>query len=347
VIIGAGLWWVSTAIGFLQFMIPYLRGDPTLTYHRSVEDSGEGGILVLIENTFRFAGNSFPLMMIVRDFEIATIIFPAIAASAVLGVVILFRTLLPAASDPFSFRQLGLVILVGFAMNMAGGAGYIFGNFIDVPRSQVFAAPGQAVVIVGILGLIALGVQRVTSVSYWMALSVALVVLFFTAGQWFYAHDALYGANSITRQRAPYRELIALVPSVEDDTLLLNFQCVTHPREDLYHSELINGFATRYLYDYTGGSHIQMAVLEYVTFDETGVTFADRIVTDPTEPRHYTYDQMVIVACSDDHLVIVNQFPSTFAPPNAYINAYDPRSRLSKPRISDSKLAILALSTVP
>jgi hypothetical protein len=116
---------------------------------------------------------------------------------------------------------------------------------------------------------------------------------------------------------------------------------VTRPRQDPYHNEFINGFAARYLYDYTGGTQVQMAVLEYLSLDETGVTFADRIVTDPTSPHHYRYDQMLIVVCTDSGLQIADDFPPGFAPASANLDAYDPQARITEPRISEAKLNLL------
>jgi hypothetical protein len=334
VIIGALTWWAAIGVGFLQFMIPYLRGDPSIAYQRSVHVEAANPL----ENTVRFLGDAFPITTLPY---IEAIGFPLLMALGLVAVMFVFRRFFPQHSQLFSARWLGIMALAGLLMTLAGGVGFIYGNLIDVPRAQVFAAPGQALLIVALCGLIAHSACRVLRVPQMVILGMTLAAFVFISGQWFFAHDALYGANSTTQRRAPYRALIELVPGVEDETLLLNFMCVTRPRQDPYHNEFINGFAARYLYDYTGGTQVQMAVLEFLTFDETGVTFADRIITDPTPPRHYRYDQMLIVACADGGLHIMEDFPPGFAPQNANLNAYNPRIRITAPRISDAKLNLL------
>ena len=337
-IVGVGLWWAAIGIGFLQFMIPYLRGDPSIAYQQSV-DAGDGESVVgLAENTLEFVGHAFPLTSIVRDFEIGSVLFPVLMTASLLVVAFIFLRYFSAQSQEFSTRQLALIAAAGLLMTLAGGVGFIYGDLQNVPRAQGFAAPGQALVIVGLLAMIARGVARISKIPQHITLAVLAGLLMFVAGQWFFAHDSLYSAYSVRQQRAPYRDLIEIVPGVADETLLLNYQCVTRPREDPYHSQLINGFAVRYLYDHTGGSGVQMAVLEYLTFDETGVTFADRIVTDPTPPHHYRYDQLLIVACVDGGLQIVDSFPEGWM---AMIETYDPHARITEPRISATKLQIL------
>jgi hypothetical protein len=52
---------------------------------------------------------------------------------------------------------------------------------------------------------------------------------------------------------------------------------------------------------------------------------------------------MLIVACGDGGLQIVDSFPAGFAPAAAEVTTYNPRARLIGPRIPASKLGILKI----
>jgi hypothetical protein len=174
-----------------------------------------------------------------------------------------------------------------------------------------------------------------------------LAIYFMVATHWHYQAQILrttFG-TPFDRRIAYFQELASFAPQLEPDTLILHYNCLDiETAEDFRLDYGDSALGIRYLYGYINGSQTVMGPVLRQAYDETGAVYDPQLPFDfPTIPaRHYNYDQLVLVECTEEGLVVMDHFPPEIAPEYAAVNTYNPYSRIQEAFIPADNARILA-----
>jgi hypothetical protein len=346
---GILLWWLVAGIGSLQFIIPYLRGDESASYQSNIQEV-DNNPRRLIDNTADFLKVSFPL-----EDEILTTPFNYILPSLLLTGLFLAGAWLLWRSEPQAQRfpplRFWLVMLgLGAFITLLGGLAFIYAGLHLEMRSQFIAAPGEAILLVGLLGGMAWLAGKLIRLQPPLAMAALLGVFLLTAGQWQLESQVWAATN-----RAPtfdaktpfFRDLLAMMPELEPDTAII-YRCA-EPQNPLQIARLSDLFAVEYLYD---GRRVEFIALPYhfaplripvVEFTETGVNYSHEYDLLGLEVVRfaYGYDQLVVVECAGDSIRITERFPAELAPAGAHLETYNPYARVKPDFIARDDARVL------
>jgi hypothetical protein len=337
--LASAAWWVATGISFLQFLLPYLRGDASTQYQATFFKPAQG-IGELLANTATFYGQSFPLETIYKGLA-ALPTSPYLSTALILAVVAVVAVAMvwrrfPGERELPSVRALVVLLVVGLALNGISGAANIYATLLT-PRSLFFSAPAQAVVVVSVFGLAAWGLRRLAVAPLGVSLF-AFTIVFFTLGaHWYHEHQiAAQGESAdFSQHRQLFQEILARVPNVAEGTLLV-YDC---PREadPVYTLRAADPYGIRYLYRDRGTIRATLGVY----FQADRVVDADSYSTllGPPLPTEYGYDEVIGLRCTEDGIDILDELPEEWGGEAA---AYDPYARIVNGFIQPEQARILA-----
>jgi hypothetical protein len=348
VILIAAVWWVFSGVGLLQFAVPYVRGDEQAWYQSNVRSADQTTSLdQYLSDGTTFMTYAFPLDRVIFKTPL-NYRAPAVAlAGIVLASVWLLRSRFPEGSELPPPEYLLFFALCGLAITVLGGLAFVYASLEQNPYSTYFGAPGQALVVLSVLALIAWAAGRLLNIRAMPVLLGLLAIYFVVATHWHYQAQILrttFG-TPFDRRIAYFQELASFAPQLEPDTLILHYNCIDiETAEDFRLDYGDSALGARFLYGYIDGSHTVMGALLRQAYDETGAVYDPRFPFDfPTIPaRHYNYDQMVLVECTDEGLLMMDRFPPEIAREYAAVSTYNPYSRIQAAFIPADNARILA-----
>jgi hypothetical protein len=335
------------SIATLQFLIPYATGDPDAWYQRRRQEPTLNPI-ELAENTLRFHTDLFPSPKMLADTDYV-FVAPALLTMALYAGVA-FLMLRHDPDDARLPKPVNLMwIFAGSLLFITlGGAGFIYANLLDRSRSQFFAEPARGVMIISVFALLGWAAFRVLEIRPRYVMAGLLGLLFVTAMQWHYDFNLQWNMPEETiiplnERNDFYRQTRALVPDVEDHTLILLQNCYVFDEVPLTtYISARDGYAARYLYGTAWGRGIEMGLLEFTFFGITGSDYDPNLILDEVGLQHYDYSQMLLLACDGDDLRVVETVPDGIAPPEADTSTYNPYSRIRRDFISSGAARILS-----
>ncbi len=324
------VWWSGLGLAVLRFITV---GLPQI-------NSGYHGVLLSDKPTFSIQRILHELgSFYTQSFPVGTALssdvnyFPPAGLVAVLVCCLLLlfwrrhprERVLPTAPHLTMMALLGLFFtgLAGLTFAYVG-----FGHQV-VDRINFYAAPGQALVVVSVFGLIGLALLRFLQVRPLISVLALMAFYTATATHWYYeaqlyASDIDEDFRSFGESLQVYKEIVSLAPHLADDTLLL-FYCpdtaytpyVMHPTQTL---------GTVYLY----GS-AQIATPDYLDFEAEGV-WRRGWITLEGEAAYYTYSQIVGIECvNDQRLQIMDYLPPDLMPDGLDVSSYyNPYARIGE-----------------
>lgn len=326
--LGLALWYGSLTIAFLQFLYRLYR------FGTGADELPEGvktisGPKDLVVSSLRYVENSFPIERIFSGTDYRLLLPPLLAAAAFgMSSLYLRRKAPEACTLPPPLYLLG-GIAFGAVWAVMGSSAYIAVKFAPAGRPFFYAAPGQTLTVICFLALVAHLLQKPLAVGRFKLLNIFAIWLFITAGQWFYDTQRSWGALPNYDDEVIYmRDLFSAVPDLQDHTLVLLNPCVVnsvympwYTSHDLLY--------VPYLFGEPADTKTQVSLLGQYPFDEGGilipVTEGRKILTN----TYYRYDEMVILTCSNNMLVIQDKFPAeAYGPAGADLSAYNPYARV-------------------
>lgn len=322
-IVATTAWWIGTGIGAVQFLMFFLLADEDkYIYQRAYQESSG----VFDFNNFIANVGTF------YELAFSPAIFPPLSTDyifvplVVTGIFAMVALRLRAFDARFPRPALLIGLLLGgILMTFLGGVGYVYADLPAAPRAHFFAAMGEGMAVIALLGLVAWGIHKIAKINPQKPLVVFALVLVFISTQWFYHWQTqMQRIPSLDEKNQLYRDLTALLPALEDNTLIL-FNCDPEVNAT-YRLDFESPYAIRYLYDFGDGSAIQMAEARYQTYLPDGVQHTSGYDRPPA--IHYNYDEMVVVGCNEYGLYVEQSFPGRYGPSAADTSVYDPHSRI-------------------
>ena len=204
--------------------------------------------------------------------------------------------------------------------------------------------------VICLIALVSLAVQYSLKIKQWVTFSGLIMLLFFVGGHWYYGHYLYWAHNGEGEdyplyERTPFfRELLALTPHVEDNTLILLYECSPDTLSPAAYYSANDIFAGRYLYRFED-THILTGLIYGNDYSAQGLTseaFNTLPGSDPIALVKYGYDEMIVVSCTSDGLVIEPEFPQGFTPPDADLTRYNPFARIKDDFIDEDIARFLA-----
>lgn len=331
------IWWFCLLSGLAAtfILIRFASGYSYLTRQVFVETPWE-----LARNTLNFYAQSFPIGTI-RGMMRINYLLPAL----VLALVGLFgfRHLSHGEEDnreAFSVRQLVALIVLGLIYVGISASVYIIVNIVRY-RAHFFAAPSEVLVVIASLYLLALLVHRYLNLAFKYALNAALALFFIAGGFWYFdaqriiiKGDVEFAAISFDEQNQFLRDLTALLPEVQDHTLIVYHCDMARP---IYEFRPVDTFAPWHLYNRS----IQLTEPSGITFQDDDIIYDYPYAF--RDPIPYGYDELVILGCNEYGLTILDTLPPSFgviAPENAAL--YNPYARIVDSFISGTRARVLS-----
>ena len=351
-IIKSLLWWGVIGISTAQFVIPYV-GESESSYYQLRRHTIGLDLSRWVSNTLEYNEFSFPSPQFIEDTRF-DYLPPALLITLIFWVVtwLLWRRH-PGQFRLPSVRLLILLAVLGILLVNLNAIGVIYASVHTNPHTQFFSLPGHAMLIVSLMSLLVLGGRHFLQVRLRHGFAVLLTAFFVLAGQWFYGYHAYWSETENLRipfseHTDVYNDISALLPNVEDNTLILTHECQIWGTTPVTTFAAFTNlqqrvYATRYLYGFAGGSNIQLANLAEQRFAFTGIDFTDGFLWDVGNlTLFYGFDQMIVLGCDDGQIEILDSFPRGFTHPDASIDAYNPYARISDGFIPASVQRILA-----
>jgi hypothetical protein len=321
-------WYGAAGLASGLFLWRYTQNEAATRYQSSFSDGA--GPAELLARTREFLALSFPLGA-----------FPQTPAHYLLPGLLLAGLLVwglwRAAEDepqPGPLAWAGLLLL-GLAYTLLGGAAFIYAGLQTEARAQFIPALGQAWVILGLLGLLGEGLARLLGgrAQFYTWGGVGLV--FVMGMQWTLAAQDWAAANRgpAFDQKTPFfREALALMPALEDDTLII-YHCPAPqwPPELARPADL---FAMAYLYN---ADRVQYAAAPYhiaplwppvLDFRPEGIRYEHEYDLRQAGPVSFTYayEQALVITCGPAGLMIAEAWPGEW--PGG--GGYNPYGRIGR-----------------
>jgi hypothetical protein len=315
------IWYSVVGFGVFQFVEPFFSHSSTTIYQNSFFDVEQTTLQGVLTDTLYFYTNSFPLDELMGlPVEGQGYLVPGLLLGlACLIFLTLFKRLYPENVYLPSVRVLVTMIFVGLVEIGLAIIAFAYAHIADTPRANFFAAPGQSLVVVGVVGLLALAVGRFL---IYRPVNLLLGFVFFygiVGASWYYQAQmyAVSSDQSFDVSLRLFREIVALVPNAKADTLIL-YDCNV---KDSYQWRLIDSIAGIYLYD-----KVNIASIDQITWlpDRINYHFIDWL----SPPLSYNYNQLILIGCRNNHLYIADSFPARFLPTGVEEVEYNPFARI-------------------
>lgn len=357
------LWGMGWIIGTLQFLAILLS---TTSDDSSYQASKSEGVSSL--NPMVLAGRALELHRVAFDprhiFDLNPhYTLPALA----LALLFLVGNRLIQQATPLRWptpRQTIAMGMVGLGLSLLGSGGYIYVNWVHHYRSQMLPQFGQALVVLSALIMLGYGMQRLSGWPLGRILSFLMAGYVFLAAHWFMAaQHQLQAQQPFDQKSAFWQQLLALMPAIEDETLLLLMPSCTEGQNPIFNAATITHinpqapdqpYATGryaagagYLYQaqnpYTGldGHVIQSIHIKDQPFDTSGLAYQGVWVWGGVDGRHFGYDQMIALDCVGDRVTILREFPEGYAPHQANTEDYNPYARLHDAFIPEERWRVV------
>jgi hypothetical protein len=262
---------------------------------------------------------------------------PGLVSAGVVGLVSLLMWLRqPAACQFPSWRFWAWAVPVAVAVVSINGAAYVYAGLVDTGREQTLAAPGHALLLLALLSLLAWGMRSLLAIRLRYSLACLLSVFFIISTQWFYAgqhylRQELPDYTAFDDQSRFFRQVLAWLPALESDTIILLKDCSHAERLPLYLAASLNSTQAIYImYHLAQGSGIQMASMDRLYFNLQGLDFLPgKGLTRYGFGQFYGYEQMVVLECRPEGLTLLPYFPNFWAvPAEAATERYQPYARI-------------------
>ncbi len=340
-LIGLSIWYLGIILGSIPFLLSFLGNEVDTIYQ-----SGRNipGFSTLIPEMLYFYQQSFPIDRLLDS--LPNYLAPSLLLMLVfIGGLLLFWRLTPHYRDLPTVSAFGWMLLVGLIfVGLAGVAGAYAGFPFDVYRFNYFAAPAQALVVVGVVRLTSQALAttlriRPMSVFWGFAIIYSLI-----AGHWFFnaqrqaeAIDA--DTRSFDESLDFFRDVVALAPQVKPHTLML-YHCDNSARA--YSWSFVDGLGAYYLYD---DNDIRLQLIDFVEYGATTITYDFPIPFFQFETLTYGYDELIIFTCTPNGLNILDTFPDSIrdVPADAHTADYNPHARIHNGFPSPKARRILGL----
>lgn len=335
VIASAVVWWLVVGIGSLQFLIPYVREDEETTFYQQMYQEPSLAPVDLFNNTLEFLKRGFPIQEKFIEID-HTFILPGLALSLILGMVtlLLYRQFPSEVRWP-EIRSLVVMFVAGLILTGLGGGAFIYAGAVDLQRSQTFAIPGEALMVASVLGLIAVGLSKIR-IPQTISSTILLTLFFTTSAQWYQeAHFQEDRANlNFTTSLRLVEGLVRLAANVEQGTVFVNTNCAI---------KLDTFYAVTYVYNFAGGSGVELTALDWATYDADGLKYQKFPLNARETFAWSSYEEAVIFGCRGDVMYIVDKFPEGYAPSEANVHQkYNPYARIQGGFISDEKASAVS-----
>jgi hypothetical protein len=343
----SGVWFAVLGIAALQFLVPYIRQDEAAWYQLRRQEPTVNPV-EFAENTLRFNTDLFPTPDMLADTHYEFVAPALLTLLIYAGVAYLLLRVAPDEAQLPTPVQLMWLFAWSVAFITIAGLGFIYANLLDRPRSQFYAEPARAVMIISLFTLLAWGAHRVLQLRPRTVLAGLLAVLFVSAMQWHFGFNADWNSPDdaiipLNERNDFFRQAMALMPDVEDDTLILLEDCQTFDEVPLStYISARDAYAVRYLYGAAWGRGIEMGFIDNVFFGVTGSDYDPQMILGTVGLRHYDYSQMLVLACDGDDLVVLERFPQGIAPENADTSSYNPYSRIRQDFIPSGAARMLS-----
>lgn len=340
--------WVSAGYGAMQFLIPFFSKSETVKYQSKAADQNSIGELA--KRFLNFHTISLPHPEWILDIQ-KSYFFPSLITGLLFILTSwLFIRRFPEKANLLTIKQAFYIIVIAFATTSMMGIVHIYANVVE-GREQVFAAPGQAAVLVSLIIIASFAAQSVLQIKAGYTTICTLSIYFMMSGNWYYQHQQFWLDQTQYRitsdERANFfNEIVSLIPKLKDDTMILLLECDQY--EALPLSTLLSTNYTliiRYLYDRGHDSGVQMTTLDKTYFAIEGLDYlrGEPEGTHRGTPQFYKYDQMVVLRCTPSGLVIESYFPTGYLiPEDAHTDQYDPYSRIIHSFIDKKNTIFLA-----
>ena len=340
-LIGLCIWYLGIILGSIPFLMSFLGSEANTIYQ-----SGRNlpGFSTLIPEMLFFYQQSFPLDRLLDS-------LPNYFAPSLLLMLVFFGGLFLCWRLTPQYRELpklsafGWMILVGLIfVGLAGVAGAYAGFPFEVYRFNYFAAPAQALVVVGVVGLLSQALASTLHIRPMTIFWGFVLIYSLLAGHWFFnaqRQAELLDAEtrSFNESLDFFRDVVALAPQVTPHTLML-YHC---DKPDLAYSwSFIDGLGAYYLYD---NNDIRLQLIDFVEYGATTITYDFPIPFFQFDTLTYGYDELIIFACTANGLRILDIFPDGIqvVPTDAHFADYNPHARIQNGFPSPKARRILGL----
>jgi hypothetical protein len=333
------LWWAGISIAFLQFYIPYSQGDTATAYQNGFPTTPDPGELLI--NVQAFLWQSFPLGLLSASFadllQSPHLALGLLLSSLVLGTLVWWQR---QHNEPLELPSVVAVLgalVGGLLMTMAAGLVYAYVQLLTY-RSHYFAAPAETIAFVCFWVLIIRLLIWVLRVKPSYAIGVATVLYFTLGTTWYYQHQMKINTTlwaDFSERMVVFRQLQALIPEVVPTTLIA-YHCNRHPT-DLYHNPISDVYGVRLLYQDRAAFQSTNNIV--FTTDRAFVDLIYGNLIGPKFPTEYTYDQMILVGCTDEGLFIHETLPPEI---NGDTALYQPKARIVATLLQDWQQRMLA-----
>lgn len=339
-VVGMLLYGAVSLFATLQFLIPFLTQDETSGYQARFRTTSNPSSFA--QSTVDFYRNSFPMQSSVWQPEFSYLL-PRLGFVGIACLLVWVFWRMEQLPNPKTWL---IMILLGGVFVFLGGGAFVYAGQTPALRSYFFAAPGQALVVAGILGLLAHLLTTRLKIRY--AIVLLCAAFFFIAYGWYvdaqawavYRHGMAWDEKNIF-----FRQMSAQIPDVESGTAIL-YRC-EYPQADYQTARQVDMFAAYYLYFDAGD--VDMPLMQFRTdpefgrfeFTEQGLIYNVKFTNTP-DKTFYTYDEMIFISCEGKNIVILDQFPAELAPEGTDLSAYNPYARIRGGFISPANAQILA-----
>ena len=352
-IIATGIWFIPVIIGALQFAIPYARGDEKAWY-QSTKNAPHFSIPDLINNTVEHQVLGFPYWHLVDRVSFDYVLPGLMLAGSVLLTTWLFKRRFPTECKFPSGRALMVMAVIGAAFVSIAGAGYIYADLLDNQRNQFFSFPGHALMVMSLMMLVAIFIQHQLHLPRMRVFAGLLTFLFVLSSQWIFHHNqSWYGESAANGENYPFYEMTdfhsrvrTVLPVVKDDSVILLHECSGDELSPADFFSASDVYSSRYLFEWSEGKGVLSGLMSSQIYAVQGVSSSglDTLsASDPLPPEfHYGYNQVIVLTCDGQDIVVVDTFPEGFAPEGADIDAYNPYLRIENTFIPAKTERILA-----
>jgi hypothetical protein len=328
-------------ISVFQFFQPFFSGAAPTVYQSNLAGNHTITIAGVLADTLHFYPTGFPIRkMIWLPIDGSGYLpFGVLLGLACVVTVTLFRRRNFVARYLPPPSALIALIVVGLVEIGLGAVAFAYAGIITYPRDHFFAAPGQTLVFVGLVGLVAFVAEKLlvirpvhflTGFLFLYGLLGAWPVHFLTGflflygllgASWYidaqrYALRVVQGKQFSDSVRF-FREVAALVPNAKPDTLVL-YLCDPNINYGWRSMDAMAGF---YLYD-----GVRIGTYSQATYMPDKVSYSFLAALDPG--ADYDYDQVIVIGCKPDHLYVAATFPKSLLPEGVRDVPYNPFARI-------------------
>jgi hypothetical protein len=332
-ILAVGMWWSVLGIAAFQFGYSFINKTPETAYQqldRFVLATSPGEFIL---DTLDFFKASFSLSgLFPREIENSAYAAIILVLVAGIAMMILWRRVPEERSLPSTRVLLWTFIVGGVQIGLAAFP-YVYAGWIDKPRAYFFAAPGQALIIVSLFGLVAEFLRKKFRVAIGISLAIFIGVFFYNAGRWHFGSNQFNNTlmPSFDQRAERMQMVLSVAPELIDNTLLI-ISCPSLGDEAIQLH-----FAGQVMYDKNINFLLNPGKR---AFDTEGVNYPSRGVH--FQSAYYPYDQVVMMGCDGERIYILTKIPVHLLPDDSDHGSYNPYQRVIPSFIVPEKSRILA-----